>query len=325
MTEAEHARRTPSPQRGEGWGEGAPAVGSDAAVRHDWTRPEVRALYDLPFPELVPRARRRPGEFRPARFSLFAALDQDRRMLGGLRLLSAGREVPHEREGRTPHVRRLRDVRRHQGPAKKAGCDCRFCMGAAWREVRDRARSSIPCCEMVRGRPWTGAWEGMLHPRDAHREPGAAAEGGGALRRTTTTWIHRPSSTAPSSPRARTTIAWRRSSTSGRPASQVCSGGIIGLGETREDRVGMIATLASLPAHPESVPINMLVARCRHAARRRAHARAARIRPHRRGGPHHHAALHGAALRRPRGHERGDPGVVLSWPAPIRFFTGRSF
>jgi biotin synthase len=39
----------------------------------------------------------------------------------------------------------------------------------------------------------------------------------------------------------------------------VCCGGIVGMGETREDRVGMIATLASLPAHPESVPINMLV------------------------------------------------------------------
>ena len=39
----------------------------------------------------------------------------------------------------------------------------------------------------------------------------------------------------------------------------VCCGGIVGMGETREDRVGMIATLANLPAHPESVPINMLV------------------------------------------------------------------
>src|SRR5258708_34271425 len=54
--EAEHARRTPSPQRGEGWGEGAPAVGDGAAVRHDWTRAEVRALFDLPFPELMFRA-----------------------------------------------------------------------------------------------------------------------------------------------------------------------------------------------------------------------------------------------------------------------------
>ena len=68
MTEAEHARRTPSPQRGEGWGEGAPAVGDGAPVRHDWTRAEVRALFDLPFPELmfraqsVHRANFEPGE-----------------------------------------------------------------------------------------------------------------------------------------------------------------------------------------------------------------------------------------------------------------------
>ena len=56
MKEAEHSRRTPSPQRGEGWGEGAPAAGDGAPVRHDWTRAEVRALFDLPFPELMFRA-----------------------------------------------------------------------------------------------------------------------------------------------------------------------------------------------------------------------------------------------------------------------------
>ena len=48
----------------------------------------------------------------------------------------------------------------------------------------------------------------------------------------------------------------------------VCCGGIVGMGESAEDRVGMIATLASLPAHPESVPINMLVQGRGHAARR---------------------------------------------------------
>ena len=56
----------------------------------------------------------------------------------------------------------------------------------------------------------------------------------------------------------------------------VCCGGIVGMGETREDRVGMIATLASLPVHPESVPINMLVQGRGHAARRKTAARSTR-------------------------------------------------
>ena len=71
---------------------------------------------------------------------------------------------------------------------------------------------------------------------------------------------------------------------------KVCCGGIVGMGESAEDRVGMIATLANLPAHPESVPINMLVqVEGTPLAARRAD-RSARLRAHDRGGAHHHAA-----------------------------------
>ena len=105
----------------------------------------------------------------------------------------------------------------------------------------------------------------------------------------------------------------------------VCCGGIVGMGETREDRVGMIATLASLPAHPESVPINMLV---RVAGTPLAGEPAleplefvrtvavARI---------YHAALHGAPLRRPRGHERGDAGAVFSRRRQFDFLWAEAF
>ncbi len=91
----------------------------------------------------------------------------------------------------------------------------------------------------------------------------------------------------------------------------VCCGGIVGMGETLDDRVGMIATLASLPVHPESVPINMLVqvegtplAGAQKLdpldfVRTIAVARIC------------HAGFGGAALRRARGHERGDAGPVL--------------
>ena len=100
-------------------------------------------------------------------------------------------------------------------------------------------------------------------------------------------------------PRAR-----RRASTSAAAASSAWA-------RAREDRVGMIATLASLPAHPESVPINMLVRVAGTPLAGEPRARPDRVRAHHRGRPHHHAALGGAAVGRPRGHERGDAGAVL--------------
>ena len=72
---------------------------------------------------------------------------------------------------------------------------------------------------------------------------------------------------------------------------KVCCGGIVGMGEEADDRVDMLVTLANLPEHPESVPINMLIpisgtplAECRAD-------RADRVRPHHRTGPHHDAAI----------------------------------
>ena len=70
----------------------------------------------------------------------------------------------------------------------------------------------------------------------------------------------------------------------------VCCGGIVGMGESAEDRVGMIATLATLPVHPESVPINMLVqVEGTPLAARRGKLDPHRFRAHHRGRAHHHA------------------------------------
>ena len=83
----------------------------------------------------------------------------------------------------------------------------------------------------------------------------------------------------------------------------VCCGGIVGMGETRADRVGFVHALATLPRHPESVPVNALGAGERHRAGRHAGGyadgedRRYRIRPHRRGRADHDAAEHGAVCR----------------------------
>jgi biotin synthase len=138
--------------------------------------------------------------------------------------------------------------------AKRAGAS-RFCMGAAWREPKDRDLDRV--AEMVEGVRALGletcATLGMLNPAQARRLKQAgldyynhnldtSPEHYGAII-TTRTYQERLD-----------TLAHVRDA-----GIHVCCGGIVGMGEGAEDRVGMIATLATLPVHPESVPINMLV------------------------------------------------------------------
>jgi len=138
--------------------------------------------------------------------------------------------------------------------AKSAGAS-RFCMGAAWRSPKDRDLDLV--CEMVRAVKALGmetcATLGMLTGPQARR-----------LKRAGLDYYNHNLDTSPEFyGRVITTRVYRdRLETLGhvRDAGiHVCCGGIVGMGETREDRVGMIAALASLPEHPESVPINMLV------------------------------------------------------------------
>ena len=120
-----------------------------APPRHDWTRAEVRALFALPFPELMFRAAAAHREnFDPDRSAdLDLAVDQDRRLPGGLRLLPAGGALRHRRQGRKADERSTRCWPR-RAPAKAGGAS-RFCMGAAWRSPKDRDLDQV--CAMVEG------------------------------------------------------------------------------------------------------------------------------------------------------------------------------
>jgi biotin synthase len=138
--------------------------------------------------------------------------------------------------------------------AKSAGAS-RFCMGAAWREPKDRDFDKV--CEMVAGVKAVGletcATLGMLTQHQARRLQAAGLD-----------YYNHNLDTSPEYYGAIiTTRTYQdRLDTLGhvRDAGiHVCCGGIVGMGESAEDRIGMIATLANLPAHPESVPINMLV------------------------------------------------------------------
>jgi biotin synthase len=139
--------------------------------------------------------------------------------------------------------------------AAKAGGASRFCMGAAWRSPKDRDVENV--CAMVEGVKALGletcATLGMLTPAQASR-----------LKRSGLDYYNHNLDTSPEYYGAIiTTRTYQdRLDTLGavRDAGiNVCCGGIVGMGEGAEDRVGMIVALASLPVHPESVPINMLV------------------------------------------------------------------
>jgi len=138
--------------------------------------------------------------------------------------------------------------------AKAAGAS-RFCMGAAWREPKDRDLDAV--CAMVEGVKSLGletcATLGMLGADQARRLKGSGLDYYNHNLDTSPEFYGDIITTRTYDDRLQTLAHVRDA------GIHVCCGGIVGMGETREDRVGMIATLANLPQHPESVPINMLV------------------------------------------------------------------
>jgi biotin synthase len=139
--------------------------------------------------------------------------------------------------------------------AAKAGGASRFCMGAAWREPKERDLASV--CAMVAGVKALGletcATLGMLSADQARRLKDAGLDYYNHNLDTSPEYYGAVITTRTYQDRLDTLDHVRAA------GIHVCCGGIVGMGETGEDRVGMIAALASLPTHPESVPINMLV------------------------------------------------------------------
>jgi len=139
--------------------------------------------------------------------------------------------------------------------AKESG-STRFCMGAAWREVRDN-RDFDNVLAMVKGVSNMGmevcCTMGMLTEEQAQKLHDAGLYAYNHNVDTSSEHYHDIITTRTYEDRLQTLGNVRKAGIS------VCSGGIIGLGETHEDRIGMLHTLSTLPRHPESVPINALV------------------------------------------------------------------
>jgi biotin synthase len=223
-------------------------------VRHDWTREQVRALFALAFPELIYRAQSvHRRNFDPTEVQISTLLSIK---TGGCPEDCAycPQSVHYETGVRADKLMHVDAVLAEARAAREAGAS-RFCMGAAWREPKDRDLDKV--CEMVAGVKALGiescATLGMLTGLQARRLKTAGLD-----------YYNHNLDTSPDyyGDIITTRTYQDRLDTLGhvRDAGiHVCCGGIVGMGESPEDRVGMVTTLANLPVHPESVPINMLV------------------------------------------------------------------
>jgi biotin synthase len=224
------------------------------AVRNDWTREEIRGLFALPFADLIFRAQSVHRENFSANEVQISTL---------LSIKTGGcpedcgycsQSAFHETGLKASKLMEIADVVADAKAAREAGAT-RFCMGAAWRSPKDKDLDAV--CEMVREVKALGMETcvtlGMLTGSQAGRLKEAGLDYYNHNIDTSPEYYEKIITTRTYQDRL-DTLAYVREA-----GIHVCCGGITGMGETEEDRVGMIHALATLPAHPESVPINMLM------------------------------------------------------------------
>ena len=223
-------------------------------IRTDWTREEIAALFDLPFTELLFQAASVHRENHPPEQVQLCTL---------LSIKTGGcpedcgycsQSVKADSGVAATKLMDVRAVLQTAAQAKDAGSQ-RFCMGAAWRNPKDRDMPAI--VEIVKGVRDMGLETcmtlGMLTPQQADMLKEAGLDYYNHNVDTGPEYYERVISTRNYQDRLDTLQNVRDA------GINVCSGGIVGMGETREDRVGFVHTLATLEKHPESVPVNALV------------------------------------------------------------------
>jgi biotin synthase len=226
-----------------------------AALRYDWTRDSVREIYDRPLLDLIFGAQQVHRKFHdPARVQLCRLLSIK---TGGCPedCGYCPQSAHYETGVQNQPLMAVDEVYRAARKARDEGAS-RFCMGAAWREVRD-GRDFDTVLEMVRAvaslKLEVCCTLGMLTDDQARRLADAGLTAYNHNLDTSPEFYGRIITTRRYEDRLRTIQAVRRAGIT------VCSGGIIGMGESDEDRIGLLHQLSNLEPHPESVPINMLV------------------------------------------------------------------
>lgn len=229
-------------------------MNATALPRHNRTKEEVFAIYNRPLPELVQEAAAIHRQWHPANEVQIATLLSVK--TGGCPedCSYCGQAARYHTDIKVQALLSVKTVIAHAQKAKENG-STRFCMAAAWREVRDN-RDFDSIIEMVKGVNELGlevcCTLGMLTESQAMRLQEAGLYAYNHNLDTSEEYYDKIISTRQFENRLNTINNVRKAGIT------VCSGGIIGLGETVQDRVNMLCTLASMEKHPESVPINAL-------------------------------------------------------------------
>ncbi|BDZ74467.1 biotin synthase [Methylophaga marina] len=227
---------------------------TQATIRNDWSQQEVEALFAMPFNDLMFKAQ----TVHRANFDANAV------QISTLLSIKTGgcaedcgycpQSAHHESAVKAEPLMPLDEVMKSANEAKEAGAN-RFCMGAAWRSLKDRDLERV--AEMVEGVKSLGLETcvtlGMLEEHQAKRLKDAGLDYYNHNLDTSPEFYGEIITTRTYEDRLNTLSHVRDA------GINVCSGGIVGMGEGRNDRAGLLISLANLPTQPQSVPINLLV------------------------------------------------------------------
>jgi biotin synthase len=223
-------------------------------LRHDWTLAEIEALFALPFADLVFAAQRIHRVYHRANTVQMSTLLSIKTGACPEDCAYCPQSVRYETGLERETLLGLETVREHALAAKAAGAT-RFCMGAAWRSPKQKdIEAVVPMIRAVRALGLeTCMTLGMLEPDQASALKEAGLDYYNHNVDTSPEFYGEIITTRRFEDRLDTLAAVRDA------GLHVCSGGIVGMGESVRDRARMLQVLASLPEHPESVPINRLV------------------------------------------------------------------
>ncbi len=225
-----------------------------AALRHDWTRAEIEALFERPFNDLLFEAQSIHRQH----------FDPNRVQISQLLSVKTGacpedcaycpQSIHHNTDLERERLLPVEEVVESAKAARDEGAT-RFCMGAAWRSPTDRQLERI--IEMIRAVQDLGMETcvtlGMLRPEQARRLADAGLDYYNHNLDSSPEYYEQVITTRTYEDRQQTLANVRDA------GIHVCCGGIVGMGETRNDRAGLLVELANQPEHPGSVPINMLI------------------------------------------------------------------
>lgn len=230
-------------------------LSSSIKIRYDWSVEEVRSLFSLPFPELIFQAQTvHRSVFDPTKIQISSLLSIK---TGGCPEDCAycPQSVSHQEHSLgTEKLLTIEYVLNEAKKAKAAGAT-RFCMGAAWRSPKEHEIDIV--CTMIEGVKKLGLETcvtlGMLNEQQAVKLRNAGLDYYNHNLDTSANYYSQIITTRTYQDRLDTLSHVRNA------GIRICCGGIIGMGESETDRASLITTLATLPQHPESVPINLLV------------------------------------------------------------------